>query len=72
MCAPETTSVHLRQSAKGNTGAYVRSGEPMDKAGYAIKWASRFVTNVEGDYNNVVGLPVELVLRMLQTRVLEA
>ena len=44
----------------------------MDKAGYAIKWASRFVTNVEGDYNNVVGLPVELVLRMLQTRVLEA
>jgi septum formation protein len=49
---------------------YVSTGEPMDKAGaYAIQGgASRWVTNVRGDYNNVVGLPMDLVLRMLKER----
>jgi septum formation protein len=46
---------------------YVASGEPMDKAGaYAIQGlASKFITRIEGDYFNVVGLPVSLVWRML-------
>lgn len=46
---------------------YVASGEPMDKAGaYAIQGlASRFVTRIEGSYSNVVGLPVDLVYRLL-------
>ena len=45
---------------------YVRSGEPMGKAGaYAIQGlGSRFVTRVEGSYPNVVGLPIAEVRAM--------
>ena len=47
---------------------YTRSGETRDKAGaYAIQgWASRFVTQIEGCYHNVVGLPVSLVYSHLK------
>jgi predicted house-cleaning NTP pyrophosphatase (Maf/HAM1 superfamily) len=40
----------------------------MDKAGaYAIQGlASRWITKVDGDYYNVVGLPVDLVWKMLR------
>jgi septum formation protein len=47
---------------------YVLTGEPVDKAGaYAIQGrASRWISRIEGDYYNVVGLPVDLVWRMLR------
>ncbi|HEV2351345.1 MAG TPA: Maf family protein [Terriglobia bacterium] len=47
---------------------YVQSGEPMDKAGaYAIQGlASKFVTQIQGSYSNVVGLPIHLVYEMLK------
>jgi septum formation protein len=47
---------------------YVRSGEPHDKAGaYAIQGlASKFISRIDGSYSNVVGLPVDLVYRMLR------
>jgi septum formation protein len=42
----------------------------MDKAGaYAIQGrASRWISHIEGDYFNVVGLPVSLVYKMLRER----
>ena len=48
---------------------YVESGEPMDKAGaYAIQGlASKFIDDIEGDYFNIVGLPVALVYRHLKS-----
>jgi nucleoside triphosphate pyrophosphatase len=46
---------------------YVASGDPMDKAGaYGIQGgAGLFVTRIRGSYSNVVGLPLDLVYRML-------
>jgi septum formation protein len=60
------TTVEFRALAPAEIQWYVASGEPMDKAGaYAIQGlASRFVTRIDGSYSNVVGLPVELVVRM--------
>lgn len=47
---------------------YVSTPEPYDKAGgYAVQGlASRFVTAIDGSYANVVGLPVELLCRLLK------
>ena len=46
---------------------YVKSGEPRDKAGaYAIQGnAASFVESLEGSYSNVVGLPLELVKKLI-------
>lgn len=66
--ASETTLVTMSQISENEILDYVATGEPMDKAGaYAIQgWASRWIPRIEGDYSNVVGLPVALVYRMLQ------
>jgi septum formation protein len=47
--------------------AYVRSGEPMDKAGaYALQGrASLWITRLEGSYSSVIGLPLYLVRKLL-------
>jgi septum formation protein len=52
----------------GEIADYIATGEPMDKAGaYAIQGiASRWISRIEGDYSNVVGLPVAMVSRMLR------
>jgi septum formation protein len=64
----ETTQVFLGNIEENEIREYVATGEPMDKAGaYAIQGrASRWISRIEGDYFNVVGLPVSLVYRMLQ------
>ncbi len=66
--ASETTSVTMSEISEKEIADYVAGGEPMDKAGaYAIQGiASRWIPRIEGDYSNVVGLPVALVLRMLR------
>ena len=62
------TSVHFSQLSERELEEYVASGEPMDKAGaYGIQGlASRFIHRIEGDYLNVVGLPVAVVYRLLK------
>jgi septum formation protein len=64
----EKTAVHFAALTDAEIRDYVATGEPMDKAGaYAIQGhASRWISKIEGDYSNVVGLPVDLVRRMLQ------
>ena len=66
--ASETTVVTMEELSDAEICEYVASGEPMDKAGaYAIQgMASRWIPRIEGDYSNVVGLPVALVCRMLR------
>jgi septum formation protein len=65
--ASETTLVTMNDLSDDEIREYVATGEPMDKAGaYAIQgMASRWIPRIEGDYSNVVGLPVALVYRML-------
>ena len=68
--AKQSTAVVFEPLSEAEIQAYVASGEPMDKAGaYAIQGiASRWISRVEGDYSNVVGLPVQLVYKMLRAR----
>jgi septum formation protein len=64
----EKTEVFFDKLTPADIEAYIATREPMDKAGaYAIQGiASRWITKIEGDYANVVGLPVALVWEMLQ------
>jgi septum formation protein len=64
----ETTVVTMTALSDDEIRAYIATGEPMDKAGaYAIQgMASRWIPRIEGDYSNVVGLPIALVYRMLK------
>ena len=64
----EVTQVTFVRMSEQEIAEYVATGEPMDKAGaYGIQgMASRWVEKIEGDYFNVVGLPVARVYRMLQ------
>lgn len=66
--AAETTFVTMRTLSDAEIDAYVASGEWHDKAGgYGIQGeADRFVTQLAGGgFDNVVGLPVDLSLRLL-------
>ena len=66
----ETTLVTMSDLSDDEIHDYIATGEPMDKAGaYAIQGvASRWIPRIEGDYSNVVGLPVPLVYAMLRER----
>jgi septum formation protein len=63
-----STRVRFVPLTEDELQSYAASGEPMDKAGaYAIQGlASKFIDRIEGDYFNVVGLPVALVYRHLR------
>ena len=69
LLACEETKVQFRRLSPAEIDAYVATDEPYDKAGaYAIQGqAGFFVERIEGDYFNVVGLPVARLLKLLQT-----
>lgn len=70
-----STTIRFRHLSDEEIRAYIATGEPMDKAGaYAIQGlAAMFTVGLEGDYYNVVGLPVCtlcMILRKLGIRLL--
>jgi len=68
--ASETTLVTMNELSDAEIREYLATAESMDKAGaYAIQgMASRWIPRIEGDYSNVVGLPMALVYSMLRER----
>lgn len=64
----EETAVRLRSADTAELRAYIRTGEPMDKAGAygAQGLGALFIEGIRGDYFNVVGLPMLHLSRMLQ------
>ena len=66
--AHDATAVHMGPMSAADIHAYVASGEAMGKAGaYALQeTGDRFVERIEGSFTNVVGLPMELLERMLK------
>ena len=60
--------MHFKSLTDEEIARYVASGDPMDKAGaYGIQsGATMFVEGIEGDYFNVVGLPLCRLYKVLQ------
>ena len=63
-----STRVWFRPLARSECEEYVGSGEPLDKAGaYGIQGlGAALVERIEGEYFNVMGLPVQLLLSLLR------
>lgn len=72
----EVTDIHFRDLCDKEIWNYIRTGEPMDKAGaYGIQGgAALFVQRISGDYYNVMGLPVcrlSQILRQTAPEIME-
>ena len=65
----EITDIHFRELTDREIRAYIATGEPMDKAGsYGIQGgAALFAEKMNGDYYNVMGLPVCRLGQILKT-----
>ena len=64
----ECTRVRFSQMLNEEIDWYIATGEPMGKAGaYAVQGhASLFIQEIQGDYFNIVGLPVRLAYELAQ------
>ncbi len=64
----ETTKVKMKKLPLEDILGYVMTGSPLDKAGaYGIQEIEEmFVERIDGDFDNVVGLPVAALLRLLR------
>ncbi|MCK4850450.1 MAG: septum formation protein Maf [Phycisphaerae bacterium] len=63
----DTTSLTMAQLSAEQIDHYLRTGPWQGKAGaYALQENDSFISNVEGSFSNVVGLPLELFERMLR------
>ena len=62
-----TTKVTFRELTDAEIDVYIRTGDPMDKAGaYGIQGrAKAFVSKIEGPMDNVIGLPMDVVRKLL-------
>jgi septum formation protein len=62
----EKTRVRFAEMSGDEIDWYVKTGEPMDKAGaYAVQGSGAlFIEEIQGDYFNIVGLPVRLVYEL--------
>ncbi len=62
------TKVYMREISPQEIEAYIKTGEPLGKAGgYAIQGlGALFVEKIEGDYYNVVGLPMYELMKTLK------
>ncbi len=67
--AHELTGVTFSPMTEEDVDTYIATGESMGKAGaYAIQgYAARFIESIQGDYFNVVGLPVHRLYDTLRT-----
>ncbi len=63
----ETTNVIFAPIPEEDLAAYLATGDSLDKAGaYGIQgYAARWIPRIEGDYFNVMGLPVAATVRLL-------
>lgn len=61
------THIKMKYISEKEIEMYVRSGEPMDKAGaYAVQGeGKKFIEKIEGSYSNAIGLPLKIVHEML-------
>lgn len=66
----EKTKVFVHEMDDGEIRRYIASGEPMDKAGgYGIQGRfAAYIDRIEGDYYNVVGLPVAYLYQEMKKR----
>ena len=66
--ATDVTAVTFRPCSDAFLRDYIATGEPMDKAGaYGIQgYGAALVERIDGDFFGVMGLPVRLVLRLLE------
>lgn len=66
--AVETTKVTFQRLSEAEIAKYIASGEGADKAaGYAIQGlGALFIKGIEGDYFNVVGMPLHLLKNLLK------
>jgi len=69
--AVETTLVTFSEIPEAELAKYCATHEPMDKAGaYGIQgYAARWIPRIDGDYFNVMGLPIARVVRMIEDAV---
>jgi septum formation protein len=64
----EFTTVWMDKISKEQVSVYVKTGEPLDKAGaFAVQGkGAAFVKRIEGDFYNIVGLPLFRLGKILQ------
>jgi len=64
----QTTRVKFAELVEAEIEFLIEKGEPLDKAGaYAVQaQAALFIEQIEGDYWNVVGLPISLVYKLIK------